>query len=584
MDRNFLLAMALSFMVLSLWMMWQAPPPGSEEYPQGGSEARETQDRLQQAPQGVPGLDPFPEAFPEATQRAPSLAAPSLQEGERVRVELPLYTAEFTTVGAGLLDWELNEYHDISGTPIEFTTDDRQVALATPFEELGAGDFAREPFALERPSSYTLHFFRSQDGITVHKTYQLDPDSYALRLRLEVENGSDAPISPSFAVVWPARVREGTDFKEQALVALHEGSVQKTPISSLGNPGFFGGIFGGGAEDTQLFSGDVEWAGAATRYFLAAIVTDVPRQARVRFIPVEKSESGLAVLDFAPESVPPGHRASRELRVFVGPKEPARLEALGANLGRAIDLGYSWVAPLTRFFTWLMHAAHQYIPNYGIVIILITIAVRLVTAPLTAKQMRSMKRLSTLQPKMKELQGKFGDDRARMQQEMMALYQREGVNPLTAMGGGCLPMLLQFPVFIGLFFALQNSIELRQASFVWWIDDLSAPETLFELPGFGLPVRLLPLLMGASMFLQQKLTPMTTADPAQARMMTTIMPVMFTVLFYQFPSGLVLYWLVSNLLAIGHQAWMNRGVETQAQPTKPAATTRSEGRRVRSEN
>jgi YidC/Oxa1 family membrane protein insertase len=576
-DRNFLLAMALSFVVLSLWMTWQKPPEGTEGYPQGEIAG-------QAAPKEVPTPLPGSEPFAVSPTQGPSLVAPIPQEGERVRIELPLYTASFSTLGAGLLDWELSRYHDASGSPVEFTTDDRQLALATPFSELGVGDFARERFALERPSAHTLLFSRSLGGVTVRKTYELDPDSYALRLRLEVENGSAAVIAPSFAVVWPARVREGADFIEQSLVALQQGSVRKTPVSSLGSPGFFGGLFGGGAGETQLFTGDVEWAGVATRYFLAAIVTDVPRLARVRFIPVERADSGLTVLDFAPESVPPGHRASRDLRVYVGPKEPARLDALGANLGRAINRGYSWVAPLTQFFTWLMHAAYQWIPNYGVVIILITIAVRIVTAPLTAKQMRSMKRLSTLQPKMKELQEKYGDDRARMQQEMMALYQREGVNPLTAMGGGCLPMLLQFPVFIGLYFALQSSIELRQASFVWWIDDLSAPETLFMVPGLGLPVRLLPLLMGASMVLQQKLTPMTTADPAQARMMTTIMPVMFTVLFYQFPSGLVLYWLVSNLLAIGHQAWMNRGVPSQAQPAKPAAATRSGGRRVRSEN
>jgi YidC/Oxa1 family membrane protein insertase len=124
--------------------------------------------------------------------------------------------------------------------------------------------------------------------------------------------------------------------------------------------------------------------------------------------------------------------------------------------------------------------------------------------------------------------------------------------------GGCLPLFLQFPVFIGLFYALQGSIELRQAPFIGWIDDLSVPEALFMIPGLDLPLRVLPLIMGASMWLQQKLTPQTSMDPAQQQMMMTLMPVMFTVLFYQFPSGLVLYWMVSNLLAIAHQSWINR--------------------------
>ncbi len=140
----------------------------------------------------------------------------------------------------------------------------------------------------------------------------------------------------------------------------------------------------------------------------------------------------------------------------------------------------------------------------------------------------------------------------------MALYKSEGVNPL----GGCLPMLLQFPVFIGLFYALRSTIQLRQAPFFAWIDDLSVPETLFDIPGLGVPIRVLPLIMGATMVLQQKITPMQ-ADPAQAKMMMTVMPIMMTVIFYQFPSGLVLYWMVSNILAILHQLWIGRGIRAK---------------------
>jgi YidC/Oxa1 family membrane protein insertase len=211
------------------------------------------------------------------------------------------------------------------------------------------------------------------------------------------------------------------------------------------------------------------------------------------------------------------------------------------------------MAPVTNFFAWMLRACYAVIPNYGVAIILLTILVRVVTAPLTTRQMRSMKRMGELSPRLKELQEKHKDDRQKQSEEMMKLYRETGVNPL----GGCLPLVLQFPVFIGLYYALQSSIDLRQAPFFGWIDDLSRPESLFTLPGFNLPVRILPLIMGATMVLQQRMTP-TTMDPQQARMMMTIMPIMFTVLFYQFPSGLVLYWMVSNLLAIAHQAWVNR--------------------------
>jgi YidC/Oxa1 family membrane protein insertase len=168
-----------------------------------------------------------------------------------------------------------------------------------------------------------------------------------------------------------------------------------------------------------------------------------------------------------------------------------------------------------------------------------------------------MERMRRVQPRMKEIQEKYADDRQKQSEEMMRLYRNEKVNPL----GGCFPMLLQLPVFIGLFYALRSSIDLRQAPFFGWIQDLSAPDELFAIPGIGIPVRVLPLIMGGTMFLQQKITPMQTPDPAQARMMLTIMPLMMTVLFYQFPSGLVLYWMMSNILAIAHQLWIGKRMQ-----------------------
>ena len=165
--------------------------------------------------------------------------------------------------------------------------------------------------------------------------------------------------------------------------------------------------------------------------------------------------------------------------------------------------------------------------------------------------------MRALQPQLKEIQEKHKDDKKAQSEKTMELYRREKVNPL----GGCLPMVLQLPVFIGLFYALRSSIDLRQAPFVGWIDDLSAPEVLFMIPGLDLPLRILPLIMGGTMVLQQRMTPMPSADPAQAKMMMIVMPIMMTVLFYQFPSGLVLYWMVSNVLAIANQRWIGRNIK-----------------------
>ena len=190
----------------------------------------------------------------------------------------------------------------------------------------------------------------------------------------------------------------------------------------------------------------------------------------------------------------------------------------------------------------------------------LTILLNLILLPLTQGQQKSAAKMQELQPELEKLKKKHGNDKERMQQEQQKLYREMGVNPL----GGCFPMLLQLPVFIGLYYALQSSIDLRQAPFFLWIDDLSRPETLFLLPVLDIPVRVLPLVMGASMVLQQRMTPMPSMDPAQARMMTTVMPIMMTVLFYQFPSGLVLYWMVSNVLAIAHQRWIGRNITQPA--------------------
>jgi YidC/Oxa1 family membrane protein insertase len=294
-----------------------------------------------------------------------------------------------------------------------------------------------------------------------------------------------------------------------------------------------------------------------TTYFLSALLPGSPSRASARFVAVEPGRAGVAQLYFDPEPIPPGKAAVEEFKGYAGPKEEARLAAVGGDTVRSIDLGWAWVAPMTSAFNWMLHALYSVIPNYGAAIIILTVLVRVVTAPLTVKQMRSMERMRGLAPKLKAIQEKFADDRQKQSEETMRLYRQEKVNPL----GGCFPMLLQLPVFIGLFYALRSSIQLRQAPFVGWIDDLSSPELLFTVPGpFPIPIRVLPIIMGGTMVLQQRLTPMPSVDPAQARMMQTVMPIMMTVLFYQFPSGLVLYWMVSNILAIAHQKWIGRNL------------------------
>jgi YidC/Oxa1 family membrane protein insertase len=566
-DRNLVLAFALSFLVLSLWTLWTEdgkPKPGSpqeqvaSEQATPGSEAQEAP-RFPELPESAPAPPPVPPA--PGSESAAAAAAPTDETGPARSIEItrPLYEAKLTSLGAAIESWQLTEYTDAVGAHILMIPEPSHLGplATTPFLELGQGDLSRAVWQVEERNENSVAFLHSRDGVTLRKVYSFDPDGYSLRLHVEVVNGTSASISPRFLLDWPVEVRTDRDFHDQNLAILHEGSVTKQPVAALGHGGFFKSMIGRGTiTEYPVLADNVDWIGAQTTYFLSAAFPDDPEHARARFVVVEPAKRGSVQVFFDPVELPPGQSLSREYRAYLGPKEADRLEALGNGAGASIDLGWSWVHPLTRLFSWLLQALHSVIPNYGIGIILLTVLVRAVTAPLTLRQMRSMERLRRVQPRMKEIQEKYKDDRQRQSEELMKLYRQEKVNPL----GGCFPMLLQLPVFIGLFYALQSSIQLRHAPFVGWIRDLSAPDLLFTIPVLALPVRVLPIVMGATMFVQQKLTPMQTPDPTQARMMMIVMPIMMTVLFYGFPSGLVLYWMLSNVLAIAHQLWIGRNM------------------------
>ena len=561
MDRNLFLAFALSFAVLTGWMLWQGearreqlarrPPTVVEEAP---SELREP--AVAVTPLPAPSM---PATAPQPV-KAEEFAAASPESGEQIRIEMPLYIAELNSRGAGIERWSLREYEEgpkNDRRPVVLTTGEAPfaTALVTSFTELNRGDLAQAVFDVVEWDDSSVVFSLERKGVTVRKTYEFEAESYTFRVRVDIENESDEVVAPRFTIDWPAHARDTSDFREQALGVLHEGNVERELIQGLGKLGFFGSFTGGAPEKVLTFPGETDWAGFDTTYFLGAILPDVPAEASARFVAVEPGVQGVAQLFFEPVALQPGQSATREFRGYVGPKEVDRLIEVGSGTVNAIDFGWSWIAPMTRFFSWMLRALYSIIPNYGVAIVILTVLVRLVTAPLMAKQMRSMEGMRGLQPKIKEIQEKFKDDRQKQSEATMALYKREGVNPL----GGCLPMVLQLPVMIGLFYALRSSIELREAPFFGWITDLSAPETLFEIPGLGVPVRVLPLIMGATMFLQQRMTPQPTMDATQARMMMTMMPIVMTFVFYRFASGLVLYWMLSNVLAIAHQLWIRRG-------------------------
>ena len=549
MDRNAFLALLLSIVVFMMWTQWQ-------ELRWGGAQPAETVPAADggQVPREVVEVPPpTARAEPPPPPRAVQRVEDGIPE-QTIVVETALYIVELSTRGGALKRWELTRFVD-SSTGVEqnvvLTTlrPEAASALYTPFTELGLGDLREASFRVERPNSKQVVFIRDRDGFRIRKTYEFLDDSYVFRLRLEIENHGQTTVAPLFNVVWPSVKVESSDFVDHALVALRGENVEREALERLGSPGFFSR----GPFVPPRFDGNVDWAGAESRYFLSVILPELPREAVATFLPELPGELALTTVGYRPFPIGPGQSVAREFRGYIGPKEIDQLEAVGGQLERSLQLGWSFIAPVTRLFSWLLRALYNVVPNYGIVIILITILVKLVTAPLTHKSLKSMQGMAALQPKMKEIQEKYKDDRQKQSEQLMKLYREGGANPIA----GCLPMLLQFPFFIGLYYALRSSIALRQAPFFGWIQDLSVPETLFVIPGIDLPVRVLPLIMGASMVLSQRMTP-TTMDPAQARMMNTVMPIMFTVLFYQFASGLVLYWLINNLLQIGQQVYMRR--------------------------
>ncbi len=571
MDRNLILAFALSMAIFSAWLMWQEEVRGpgrraEAERARVAAEIGEQEEEFALEESEVP--------IGERVRKEPAVtAAVSAAETAIDETAIEPWTgvlesmgvrAELSNRGGVLTDWRVKNYFETPRGEVHVDLIDLPRSapnfLATPLEEIGYGDLTEALYEVESADADRVVLVLRRGGIEIRKTYQRPSDGYTMNVEIEILNGTSASIDPDLSVLIPAAGNSRPDYKEVSLVALANGEVERELIVSVGSGGFFGGFFGGDDGPYSATSG-AQWAGMDLRYFAGLAIPGDPEATSVDFLPIEEGKLAAARLITRTPRLAPGEAFVHDYLVFLGPKEPALLAETGHELGKAISQGWSWVAPLTAFFGWALQMVHRVVPNYGLAIIFLTVLVRLATWPIMARQMKSSERMRELMPRIKVLQEKYKDDRQKQSEETFKLYRETGVNPL----GGCLPMVLQLPVFIGLFYALQSSIDLRHAPFVFWINDLSAPATLFTLPGMDLPVRLLPILMAASMFGQQKMMPQTGMDPAQARMMLIMMPGMMLFISYTFPSGLVLYWLVSNLLGIGHQLLVRRKMQAASE-------------------
>lgn len=544
MDKRSLLAIVLCLLILIVYQemvsYFYPPPPRTPP-------AEPTAPAPTISPEGVPTTQapqPAPDQPTAATGPHPT---PAQQRAAReITVENEVYTAVFTSLGGRLKSLRLKHYPGDAGRdspPLEMVRPgaDGELPLGVRLE--GKGVAIADDAVLYNVTKSELQLrvgeqaaltFQGTDagGVSFTKIFSFSGDSYGIGLEVRVAN---APEAAAFlSLLWveglPYHQRDSSYYFHGPVALIGRKFVQEQP-SPNGQE-----VFG---------PAKVRWAGYADNYFLSAMIPPEGDNYRLLF----QTADGTAMTTL----MVPWQGAAVEYTVYVGPKEFDALNAVDPALDRAIDFG--WFHFIARPLVSLLRFSHSFTGNYGIDIILLTLLVKIVFFPLSNKSYKSMNEMRKLQPQMERLRAQYKDDPQQMNKELMELYRRYKINPL----GGCLPMLVQLPVFIGLYQAFLHAIELRQAPFFGWIQDLSQPDRLgnIALPFIeppGIPV--LTLLMGGTMFVQQAMTPMT-GDPTQQKIMM-LMPLIFTVMFVNFPSGLVLYWLVNNILSIAQQYWYTK--------------------------
>lgn len=384
------------------------------------------------------------------------------------------------------------------------------------------------------------------DAVQITKTYTLSPSNYLTEVTLSLKNVGGSVLPASDLKLWLGTINKLNEAKERppvrSLTVSYVNENGKEKIKRF-NPG----------KDSKSLDGGIIWASIANRYFVHALASK-HQAARIEtgFRSDKKASWLSAVLTYPVPELKPGETYEWQGTLYTGPKQYERLTALdqemvcGSDYVKIIDLGwYSVIA------TWMMQyglkLTYRYVGSYGISIIILTVIIKLLLWPLTTKSTMAMKKMQKLQPEIKAIQEKYKDDPKKQQEEMMLLYRKYGYNPM----GGCLPMLIQLPIFVALYQALSNAIELHKTPFLW-IADLSMPDKVGAI--FGFPIHPLAIAMGIGMVAQQMLTP-KMGDASQQKMMY-FMPVIFTVLFYNMPSGLVLYWFVNQLLTMAQTTYL----------------------------
>ena len=544
-NRRLILLMVFGFSLFMLWEAWQRSvnPP---VVPATTAQQQMAPTEGSAIPQASSGLSGDASKVP---------TAPATNTAPTVTVRTDMLTAQISAEGGDIVRLTLSHHKATGDKSQDFILLDngtRHIYAAqsgltgkglpnhkTRFE-LPSGDLTLAPgddtltVRLNAPES---------NGVAVSKILTFHRGSYLIDVAYEVTNKSDADLRTD-AYFQFLRDGEAAETTEAMGVSTFTGPAFYTETEKFQKVAF-DDIADNSA--TYARKADNGWVAMVQHYFVSAILPDQGTQREYFARKVGNNLYSAGVI-LPVEAVAPGATQRVAVRLYSGPQEQKDLEAIAPGLDLVVD--YGWLTVIAAPLFWVLQWFHSLTGNWGWAIILVTIAIKLVFFPLSAASYKSMAKMRTLSPRLARMKEQFGDDKAKMQQAMMEMYKREKINPL----GGCLPILVQIPVFISLYWVLLGSVEMRQAPWLGWIQDLSVKDPYF----------ILPVIMGATMLIQTRLNP-TPPDPIQAKVMMAL-PIVFTFMFLFFPAGLVLYWVVNNTLSIAQQWQITRMIESGKKP------------------
>ena len=582
MDKRSLLAIALTFVILIGWQALFVAPKQNELARKRMTELREKQraDSIAALEEGVAEAETLSSGRTDDTLgAAPAGAGAFLLPGDegvppaRITVETGTMKVVLSSAGGEIESVTLSGFKKKDGSPVELVPAEARGGLAIGLLQDGAwsklsdlgfeafvdgapvGDGAGVVLDETRDTAQVLFRRAGPSGEYIEKRLTFFRSGYAVRLALALVREGAMAHTSAYSLGWESGMAStesnlSLEHAKFAALGMVGGELYQAPLGKFSK------------ETRRAYDGTVVWAGVRTKYFLSALISAKDTRSSGTLALLGDRSKGYVGCSIAYPFRGDPRRVEDSFTWYIGPLDMKSLKAYGIGLEKTIDLGRLRFLSvgILKAMVWMGRG----IPNYGVVIIILSILTKLLFYRLTHKSFKAMKDMQRIQPRLKEIQAKYKGDRDRQNKEVMKLYKEAGVSPL----GGCLPLVLQMPVFIALYNVLSNTIELRSAPFVSWIKDLSMPDTLFSwkasIPFIGSEFHLLPILMGGAMVYQSMLGGSPTGDAvpaAQTKMMTYLMPVIFTIFFYGMPSGLVIYWLVNNVLSIVQQYYVQKELE-----------------------